>query len=194
MECLRNPIDNWAICFRSNKVVLVDFSWNKSNHSWGLATLKVKERSYFIWFSLAACLLEAVRSKFHMDQSFVYHLKLVISRLPSQIPWWVQPCVTFSCIVSCVSMAEDYSSFASLINLLILCLKSLKIKLWSSCHARTGKYLQFYGTKVVKILVLECLWMFKDGATGTVLDFSWKISSIIWIEIMISIWRVHKNH
>ena len=36
-----------------------------------------------------------------MDQSFVYHPKLVISRLPSQIPWWVQPCVTFSCIVSC---------------------------------------------------------------------------------------------
>ena len=37
----------------------------------------------------------------HMDQSFVYHLKLVISRLPSQIPWWDQPSVTFRyCIVS----------------------------------------------------------------------------------------------
>lgn len=59
------------------------------------------------WLAPRPCVTLSVslrlnRSKFHMDQSFVYHLKLVISRLPSQIPWWVQPCVTFSCIVSCM--------------------------------------------------------------------------------------------
>ena len=42
----------------------------------------------------------------HMDQSFVYHLKLVISRLPSQIPWWEQPSVTFRYLLHTIAIAS----------------------------------------------------------------------------------------
>ena len=59
-------------------------------------------------FAVAASIIQHTTAGSTTDQSFVYHLKLVISRLPSQIPWWAQPCVTFSyCIVSCDGRTSD---------------------------------------------------------------------------------------
>ena len=57
-------------------------------------------------FAVAASIIQHTTAGSTTDQSFVYHLKLVISRLPSQIPWWEQPSVTFRYLLHTIAIAS----------------------------------------------------------------------------------------